>query len=185
MLDEKRIKEANVNMKSYLAEKLMIKEPFKQIVFDTYLRNHQESLALADHIYNNSLSNLWAIVVSYYSMFYMANAVLYTMGYKVGEKLAHKVTADALIEFVRNRLKKSLLEDYETAKEEALDLAGNKADLLIESFDRERRKRSIFQYTTTEEIKRNKAITSFERAKEFSTEMYKLLNELRNKRKLE
>ena len=130
---------------------------------------------MAEHIFSGSISNLWAIVVSYYSMFYIANAVLYKIGYKVGDKLAHKVTADALIELVRSKLKKSLLEEYENAKEEALELAGAKADELIDSFDKERGKRSIFQYKTTEEIKHSKAKTSLERAKEFSLEMEQLL----------
>ena len=47
--------------------------------------------------------------------------------------------------------------------------------MLIDSFDKERDKRSYFQYETTEEIKRGKAKTSFERAKIFSTELHKLL----------
>jgi len=111
-------------------------------------------------------------------MFYIANAVLYKIGYKIGDKLAHKVTADALIEVVRNKLKKSFLEDYENAKEEALELAGARADEIIDSFDRERGKRSAFQYKTTEEIKHSKAQTSLKRAKEFSLEMEQLLKSI-------
>lgn len=143
------------------------------------MKNHQESLTLAENIHSNNLSNLWLIVISYYSMFYIANSVLYKIGYKVGDKIPHKVTADSLIEFVRNKLKKSLLEDYETAKEEALDIAGAKADIILDSFDKEREKRSVFQYSTDEKIKGNKAKTSFERAKLFSTEMHKLLMEIK------
>ena len=37
MLDEDRINEAKSNMKNYLAEKLIKKEPFSQIVYDTYM----------------------------------------------------------------------------------------------------------------------------------------------------
>ena len=176
MLDEKRVKEAKTNMKTYLADSMISKEPFKQIIFDTYIKNHRESLNLAEHVFNNNLSNLWSIVISYYSMFYIANAVLYKLGYKIGAKLAHKVTADALIELVRSKLKDSLIEDYEKIKEEALEIASTKADIIIESFDRERTKRSIFQYETTEDIKKSKAQTSFQRAKEFSLEMRKLLD---------
>ena len=139
------------------------------------MKNHQESLALAEHILRNNLSDLWAMVVSYYSMFYVANAVIYKLGYKTGHKIVHKLTADALIALVRDKLKSAIIEDYELAKEEALEIAGNKTDELISSFDHERHKRSVFQYTTTEEIKHNKAKTSFERAKRFSTELHKLL----------
>ncbi|MCX6707430.1 MAG: hypothetical protein NT001_04805 [Candidatus Woesearchaeota archaeon] len=175
MLDNKRIDEAKSNIKNYLAEGLISKETFRQLVFDTYMKNHRESLNLAEHIHTNNLSNLWTIVTSYYSMFYIANAVLYKLGFKVGGKLAHKVTADALIEFVRKRLKDSLLKDYEAAKEEVLEIMQSKADAIIDSFDRERGKRSIFQYETTEEIKNSKANTSLLRARQFSIEMEKLL----------
>ncbi len=177
MLDEKRIQEAKTNMRTYLAEDFITKEPLKNIIFDTYLRNHRESLNIAEHINRNNLSNLWVVVTSYYSMFYIANAALYKRGYKAGSKLAHKVTADALIELVRNKLKQSLLEDYEQIQEEALGIARTRADDIIESFDKERAKRSMFQYETTEEIKSAKAQTSLQRAKEFSLEMQKLLNE--------
>lgn len=108
-------------------------------------------------------------------MFYIANAVLYKIGYKTGDKVVHKVTSDALVVYIRNRLKKSLLEDYEDAKEEALEIVRTKADSLISSFDKELDKRAVFQYETTEEIKRAKAKTSLERAKDFVNEIRKLL----------
>lgn len=121
------------------------------------------------------MSNLWVIVTSYYSMYYITNAVLYKIGYKIGSKISHKITADSLIVFIRNRLKKSLIEDYDEAKEEAFDIIGKETDAIIESFDREMEKRSFFQYETTEEIKGAKAKTSLERAKKFVFEMEKLL----------
>ena len=175
MLDNKRIQEAKSNMKNYLSEGLIKKEGFRQLVFDTYLRNHYESLNLAEHVYNSKLSNLWTVVISYYSMFYIANVVLYKSGFKVGGRLAHKVTADALIELVRKKLKDSLLDDYEAAKEEVQEITQQKADVIIGSFDKERSKRSIFQYETTEEIKNSKANTSLLRARQFSVEMEKLV----------
>ena len=69
-----------------------------------------------------------------------------------------------------------MLEEYESIKEDALEITSFKADLLIQSFDLERRKRSKFQYQMDEEIKRVKSITSFERAKKFVFEMKKLLS---------
>ena len=94
------------------------------------------------------------------------------MGYKVGEKISHKVTADSLIALVRDKLKGSLIEEYEEMQKEAL--AGIKADELMQAFDYEREKRGIFQYTTNESAKEAKAKTSLERAKEFVIEMKKL-----------
>ena len=103
----------------------------------------------------------------------MANTVLYKQGYKVGEKIAHKVTADALIVFIRNKLRKVLIEQYEEAQQEAL--SGMKADSLITTFDLERRKRSEVQYEMKEFELHGKAKTSIQRAKEFLFELEKLL----------
>ena len=136
------------------------------------LQTAQKLLALETKEYNPSL---WVIVASYYSMFYISNAVLLNLGYKVGDKVSHKVTADALIVFVRNKLQKKLLEDYEETKEDALELMSSKADSLLQSLEYEREKRSKFQYQMDEQAKRGKAVTSFERAKEFVFEMKRLL----------
>lgn len=176
MLDEKRIKEAETNIKGYLDDGLIWKfKTYRNEIMQTYQRNYQESVDVAQKIFDQNLSNLWIIVISYYSMYYIAYAVLYKIGYKVGSNVSHKVTADALIIFVRNKLKKELLTDYEKAKEEAFEIIGRKTDEIIESFDREMGKRSTFQYESTEEIKRTKAQTSLERAKKFIFEMKKLL----------
>lgn len=176
MLDEKRIKEAESNVRGYLQEGLIRKyELFRDEILDTYKRNYRESLDVAQKISEQNLSNLWTIVISYYAMYYIANAVLYKIGYKVGHRVSHKVTADALIVFVRDKLKKSLLEDFEQAKEEALEIMGRKTDEIISSFDKEMEKRSVFQYESTEQIKQAKAKTSLERAKVFIFEMKKLL----------
>lgn len=173
MLDEKRIKEAETNVRSYLEDGLLKKTTTNDKIIKILLENAKESLRVAEEV--KEISELWVIVCSYYSMFYYANAVLLKLGYKVGEKIAHKVTADAMIVYVRNKLKKSLLEEYEDVKEEALNLAGIKADSLIQSLDFEREKRSVIQYKTIEAEKQSKAKTSLKRAKEFSKEMRKLL----------
>lgn len=177
MLDTNRIKEAERNVKSYLDEGLLKKTLMEQKVLDILLRNAKESLRVADEIHQKNLSELWIIVCSYYTMYYYANAVLLKFGYKVGDKIVHKVTSDALIVYVRKKLKESLLEEYEETKEEALSLAGIKADLLVESFEFERNKRSLIQYRTIEIEKQSKAKTSLQRAKEFAREMEKLLTD--------
>ena len=135
------------------------------------------SIGIAAFLAENKKSDLWIIVASYYSMFYMADAVLFKLGYKVGDRMPHKVTANALIVFVRNKLRKRLLEEYEEAKSEALP--GIKADVLIDEFDKEREKRGILQYETTAVEKHAKAVTSLKRAKNFIFEMEKLLEDLK------
>lgn len=174
MLNDKRIEEAEFNVKEYLKEGLLKREDFQDIVFNVLMKNCRESIDLANFISKNKKTDLWIIVISYYSMYYIANAVLYKMGYKVGEKISHKVTSDALIVFIRKKLEESMLENYEDIKEQAL--AGIKADEIIGSFDFERKKRNVIQYHTKEIDKHSKALTSLDRAKKFVMEMEKLLD---------
>lgn len=175
MLDKKRIQEARQNIPVYLRDGLLHKQPFKKEVFAVLTKNAQESIQIADHLASTNKSDLWVIVTSYYAMFYSANAVLCKLGYKVGEKIPHKVTADALIVYAKDKLKDSLLQEYEEIQDQAL--AGIKADTLMETFDAERKKRSRIQYQTQETEKHAKAKTSLARAKEFLLEMDKLLSE--------
>ena len=176
MLNETRIREAESNVKAYISEGLLKKISADKHIMTILLRNAKESLRVAEEIYQKNLSELWVIVCSYYAMYYYANAALLKFGYKVGDKIVHKVTFDALIVYVRGKLKESLLEEYEETREEALNLAGMRADSLVESFEYERNKRSFIQYKTIDVEKQSKARTSLGRAKEFAKEMEKLLN---------
>lgn len=177
MLDEKRIKEAEKNVRDYLQSGMLKKHTFREEIITVLQNNANDSIEIAEFLSKNKKSDLWIIVTSYYSMFYLANAVLFRPGYKVGDKIPHKVTADSLIVFVRNKLRKRLLEEYEEARNEALP--GIKADILIDEFDKERAKRGILQYETTAVEKHSKAITSLKRAKNFIFEMEKLLEDLK------
>ena len=182
MLDKDRIKEAETNVRVYSNEGLIKKEHLNTDALRVLLRNAQESIDSAEKLNSERISDLWVIVCSYYSMFYVANAVLRKLGYKVGEKIAHKVTADALIVYARGKLKETLIEEYENSKDEALNLAGIKADSIIESFDQEKIKRGKIQYRTDDIDKQAKAKTSLQRAKQFLFEMNVLLDELDKKK---
>lgn len=175
MLTDKRVKEAESNVKLYLEEGLLKKDTYDKNIITTFLENAKESLRVAELIKKENKSDLWIIVCSYYSMFYYANAALLTQGYKVKEKIVHKVTSDSLIVFIRNKLKETLIEEYESMKEEALNLAGIKADNILESYENERNKRNTIQYKTLGLEKKKKAETSLQRAKEFSKEIEKII----------
>ncbi|HIH25838.1 MAG TPA: hypothetical protein HA226_03660 [Nanoarchaeota archaeon] len=178
MLDEKRIKEAELNTKQYLQEGL-IKRQKNDTAKIMYIQNSDLSLQTAQKLLSletkEYLPYLWVIVTSYYSMYYISNAVLLNLGYKIGDKISHKVTSDALIVFARNKLNKKFLEEYEDSQQDALELISQKTDDLLKSIEYEREKRSKFQYQMDETIKKEKALTSLERAKEFVFEMKKLL----------
>lgn len=173
MLNEKRIKEAENNVKIYLQDGLLRKK-YDDISKNIFIKNYKESMRASKLMLDNEVS-LWVIVTSYYSMFYIANAVLLQFGYKTGDKVVHKVTADSLIAIIRNKLKINLLENYEEVADDALRIAEIKSDELIQSFDFERTKRNNIQYKTSSSEIKNKAITSFKRAQEFLFEMEKLL----------
>ena len=127
MIDEKRKKEAQSNFSRYLQEGLLKKE-HNELAMNKYLENADLSLKTANELMQSPLKPyLWVIVTSYYSMFYMANAVLLSYGYKTQDKIAHKVTSDALIFLVLDKLRKELLEDYEAIQKDALEIANAKA----------------------------------------------------------
>ena len=177
MIDEKRKKEAQSNFSRYLQEGLLKKE-HNELAMNKYLKNADLSLKTANELMQSPLKPyLWVIVTSYYSMFYMANAVLLSYGYKTQDKIAHKVTSDALIVLVLDKLKKELLEDYEAIQKDALEIASAKAESVIESYSLELDKRSRFQYNMLEQTKEAKAQTSLKRASEFVFELKKLLKE--------
>lgn len=175
MIDEKRKKEAQANFRRYLEEGLIKKET-NELAKSRYLENADLSLKTASELMQSPLKPyLWVIVTSYYSMFYIANAVLLHYGYKTQDKIAHKVTNEALIALVLDKLKKELLEDYENIQEDALEIASIKAEYLLESYSFELNKRSRFQYNMLEETKKTKAQTSLTRSSEFVFELKKLM----------
>jgi uncharacterized protein (UPF0332 family) len=178
MIDKERIKKAESNVSRYLEDFLLKKEK-NETAKTMYIKNSELSLETSQRLLELEDENykpyLWVIVASYYSMFYITNAVLLNMGYKIGDKICHKIAEDCLIALVKDKLKKELLEEYETAKDEALEIISLRVDSIIESFKFEREKRSIFQYQMDEDVKKSKALTSLERAKRFVFEMKKLL----------
>ncbi len=175
MIGEERKKEAQQNFAQYLRDNLIKKER-NETAKTMYTKNADLSLNLAEECMNSSLKPyIWVVVISYYSMFYIANAVLLEFGYKIGDKIVHKVTNDALIVLVIDKIKRDLLEEYENAKDDALEIASIKSDEIIEFYGLEMNKRSRFQYDMTESIQEQKANTSLKRAKQFMLEMKKLL----------
>lgn len=171
-MDEKRIKVAENNFKNYLNERKIRKVgQFDNLVYSTYIRNSRESLDIATLLFENKLSSLGVVVTSYYSMFYIACAYLYKLGYKAGDEIVHQVINESLIVQGRHKIKNYILENYSEEKDKALVIVDN----YLDNYEREKGKRASFQYQTTEEIKENKAKTSLERAKEFVELIRKIL----------
>lgn len=171
-MDEKRIKIAEKNFKNYLAEgKIKKIYEINDIVYKTYLSNARESLGVANLLFNKELSPLWIVVSSYYSMFYIASAYLYKLGYKTKHEIVHQVINETLIVQGRHKIKNYFLENYSEEKDKALSIV----DTHLSNYEREKIKRASFQYQTTEKIKKSKAKTSLFRAKEFLTLIEEIL----------
>ena len=171
-MDEKRIKQAENNFRIYLQEGKIekVSKP-STLIYETYLRNARESLKVANLLFQSKTSSLWVIVTSYYSMFYMACAYIYQLGYKTKHEIVHQVINESLIAQGRHKIKNHLLKVYEIEKEEALSISDN----YLKDYGFEKVKRSTFQYETTENIKESKAQTSLNRAKEFLTLIEEIL----------
>ncbi len=151
MIDDKRKKQAKSNFAMYLREGLLKKEK-NELALKQYVENADLSLNVANELVHSRIKPyLWVVVTSYYSMFYIANAVLLRMGYKTQDKIAHKVTNDALIVLVIHKLRDELIEDYESIQQDALEIARTKAESVIESYNIELGKRSRFQYNMLEQ----------------------------------
>src|SRR3989344_2681951 len=119
-MDEKRIKQAEGNFRTYLQDgKIKKVDKFESVIYNTYLRNARESLNVANQLFQNKTSSLWVVVSSYYSMFYMACTYLYKLGYKSGDEIVHQVVNEALIVQGRHKLKNHILENYNEEKEKA------------------------------------------------------------------
>lgn len=122
---------------------------------------------------------MWVINASYYSMFYIARALLEKEGIKFkSDQSIHALTFDALIYYfyLTGKLQKKLFEYYLEAKEEATELLGKqKADELIEGYFYEKRKRASFTYEVGELALQNKAKTSLIRATRFNKEIRRII----------
>ena len=198
MLEDKKLKEAENRVKQYQNDGI-IKTKGKPEHIDFFLKNADDSVDSAKALLELSTDSekqkllgftsfnglLWVVNASYYSMFYMARALLENEGIKIKTDLSiHAVTFDTLISYfyLTGRLQKELLKDFIEAKEDAAELLGKqKADELIEEYFFEKKKRGTFTYDMGEILVRSKAKTSLERAQKFRRELKKII--IKNKKK--
>ena len=192
MLDDKKLKQSQSRVKQYLDDGTIKTKQEKEFV-DFFLSNAEKSLNSANALYDLSTDYdmqkktgyfnfdgfLWVVNACYYSMFYMARALLEHEGIKLKSDLpVHSLTFDAIINFfyLNNKLQKRLIEDFAESLEEASEILGKqKADSLIEDYFWEKGKRATFTYNTKETVIKAKAKTSIERAKKFNEEIKKII----------
>lgn len=122
---------------------------------------------------------LWVINSSYYSMFYMARALLESIGVKIKTDASiHFLVFNALVYYVYStgKLERHFIQDFENAQEESSQVLGReKAKEVISDYSDEKEKRSKFTYEIGESAMKSKAETSLNRAKRFNEEVRKIL----------
>ncbi|MBU3912552.1 MAG: hypothetical protein KKE50_00520 [Nanoarchaeota archaeon] len=191
MLDNKHIEEIKRNYERAVKEGKIIESSPKYT--DFFLKNSINSLTTARVLFALSTredtrkkiglasfdSFLWVINSAYYSMFYLARALLENKGINLKTDLSiHSVTFNAFVYhfYLTGKIERSLVEEFQEAEKEASEILGReKARELVEDFSREKDKRGRFTYETGEIAMRNKAQTSLDRAKKFNEEMRKIL----------
>ncbi len=192
MLEEKKLREAEKRVKQYIADGI-VRTREKQEHTAFFLKNADDSIDSAKILFEISTDAekqkllgftsfnglLWTVNASYYSMFYMARALLENEGIKIKTDLSvHTVTFDAIVYYfyLTGKLQKELLDDFVEAKEDAAELLGKqKADELMEEYFFEKKKRGTFTYEAGEIVIRSKAKTSLERAQKFRREIKKII----------
>lgn len=192
MLDEKKIKESKKRIENLLEKKDIIKDKSGKYV-DFFLDNSKNSFDSARLLFQVSTRQdlkkstgfpnlngfLWVINASYYSMFYMARALLESQGIKIKTDYSvHVITFDALIYYFYStgKIEKSIIEELEEANAEMTETLGkDKAKNLLDDYYSERDKRSHFTYEMGEIALQNKAQTSLDRAKRFNEALRKIL----------
>lgn len=192
MLEAEKLKRAENRTKEYISRGL-VKTKEKPEYVDFFMKNADDSVDSAKALFELSTDSekqkifgftsfnglLWTVNASYYSMFYMARALLESEGIRIKTDLSvHSVTFDSIVSFfyLTGKLEKELLDDFAEAKEDATELLGKqKADLLIEDYFLEKGKRGSFTYEMGETVVRAKAKTSLERAFRFRKELKRII----------
>ncbi len=192
MLNDKQIEEAKNNAIKSINKGNIVKTKESKYV-DFFIKHSKDSLDSAKALFELSVNKitrdslgmpdfngfLWVINSSYYSMFYMARALLESEGVKIKtDESIHFLVFNALVYYFysNKKLEKHFIEDFENAQEESSQLLGKeKAKEIISDYSHEKEKRSKFTYEIGEIAMKAKAETSLERAKRFNEEIRKML----------
>ncbi|MBW2974336.1 hypothetical protein KY366_01335 [Candidatus Woesearchaeota archaeon] len=201
MLDDTKIERIRKLVPELLNEGLIKKSNEYKKLTQFFIGNAQDSLNSAKLLFEVSTNNklmeltgfrdfkgyLWAINASYYSMYYMANALLASEGIKIASGTGvHKITFNTFTYYfyLTGKITKNYIEEFLEAQKDSEELLGKeeivkaadiKAKKLIDDLASERRKRSVFTYELKSTRIEAKAKTSIERAQGFIAEIMKML----------
>ena len=140
MVDASKIKESEFRLKEYISDGIIKTKENPRFV-NFFLSNANKSLNSANALYDLSTDKkmqentgyldfdglLWVVNACYYSMFYMARALLESEGIRIKSQLSiHAITFDAIIGFfyLNGKLEKRLLTDFAETMEDANEILG-------------------------------------------------------------
>ena len=151
MLDNKKIEELQKRVKNHIQNRVIQTKGNKEFV-EFFLTNAHNSLNAAKLLFDVSTKDklqedigylnfdgfLWVINASYYSMFYMARALLESEGIKIKTELSiHSLTFDILVYYfyLTGKLQKKLIDFFVESQEEAAEILSQEiAHELIEDY---------------------------------------------------
>lgn len=206
MLDEKKIEEIRNLVPKLVNEGIIAKKEEHKKLTNFFVETAEDSISSAQLLYKVSTNHelqdlvgfpnlkgfLWVINASYYSMFYMVNALLANSEIKIKSEIGvHKLTFDAFVYYfyLTNKIAKEYVEEFLEAMEDSSQLLGKdeqkeifkkakeKAEKLVFDLDFEREKRRIFTYDLEKKKIEAKAKTSLDRATHFYMEILKLMKQ--------
>ncbi len=197
---DERIKEADTIITSLISEGKIVKlsEQEKIRFINFYKKQANLSLIAADLLYALSTEKdskefhkldsdyecfLWVINLSYYSLFYIVHALLAYRNVRIlSDQGIHKITAHALVYYCikNNFIAKELYGQFVESQIEAVELFNledfkKRAMDLTTKYFYEVGKRARFTYETEEEAKQRHANTPLQRAREFLSEIEKII----------
>lgn len=206
MLDEKKLKEIERNIPAMRNEGEINKDNKNKDLVKFYIESALVSLNTAkilndvsskdflkkqfDFIDEDFETYLWIINSSYYSMFYMAGALLAKIGIRIKSEIGiHKKTFETLVYYfyLTKKIAKQYLEEFEEAQKESQELLRTgepiiimqeKAKELMIKYGFEMDKRVQFTYNMGKKAKLSKALTSLKRAVEFYNECLRVMDKL-------
>ena len=185
MLSDKQIKESSQVVTQLIKEGKIIFP--KSNTADFFIKKSNNTLIICKRLLDlfeeeQLNTHTWVINTAYYSMFFAATALLAKYNHKINaDRGIHKLTYHALVYYFikqESKLKSQLIEEYKEAVEDAeelLQLSEKKLKELVTDFGFELEKRKIFTYELGEDAERNKALTSYTRAKNFFQEIEKVM----------
>lgn len=192
LIDERKQQEIARRVTQFLRDDIIkVRQPRDHVHF--FRANAEDSLLTAQAVFElstnvdyqnymgfkNFRGFLWVVNASYYSMFYIARALLAYEGIVLKSDVSiHSLTFDSLVHFfyANNRLQQKVIDAYVTAQDEAAKILGKeKADQMIQDYAWEKSKRATLTYETGEHAIKSKAQTSLKRAKFFNEEIRGLI----------